>query len=167
MVAWRVPSSSASLTWVRPRWRRRARTRSAFQATRRLAIQPGYTLSYSASRRARLQRPGAEDFQKDALPFDIPQDGGHVRVGGVSVDLHEEQIVPGAPLRGPGVDAAEVEVGLGEDLDDVAQRADPVLDAEADRRLVAPTRPLAGLGPDDEEAGVVAAQVLDVLGQDL
>src|SRR6266705_5799317 len=98
--------------------------------------------------RAVLSRygPGAEDFEEDAVLLDGVEDGLDARVSGVAVEFDEEEVVPGAALRGARVNAAEVEVGFGAEVDHVAQGADAIADAEADGRLVAAARLLAGLG---------------------
>src|SRR5687768_3218722 len=83
----------------------------------------------------------------------------------MAIDLHKEEVLPGTALRWPRLDPAQVEARRREDLDDITERADPVANAEAKRSSIVAGRLLAGLAADHEEAGEIAARILNILGQ--
>ena len=77
------------------------------------------------------------------------------------LDVHEDDVLPGALLGRARLDLREVDPEPGQRLEDPIERAGLVAHREQDRRLVARRR-TTRLAAHDQEAGRVVRVVLDV-----
>lgn len=84
------------------------------------------------------RREGAEDLQDAAMLADLVDGGLDLRVVRVALQVDEEEILPRPGLAGTGFDFHQVEAAALEGLHRMDERADLVLHAEGEARLVRP-----------------------------
>src|SRR5207244_7192198 len=85
-------------------------------------------------------RVGAEDLQEQGPLPDLAQRRGNLRRIAMPLDVHEDDVLPGALLGRARLDLREVDPEPGQRLEDPIERAGLVALREQDRRIVARRR---------------------------
>src|SRR5580698_486770 len=109
-------------------------------------------------------RVGAEHLDGLGRLADVGDGGGDRRVTLVTVDVDEEDVLPGAPARRSALDLGHVEAALGEGAQHAVEDPRLVARHQQERRLVATGR-LGLVAPEHQEAGHVVGQVFNLAAQ--
>src|SRR4030042_3164262 len=86
-----------------------------------------------------------------------------VRIRGMSFKIDKENVFPGLPLVGSGLDLGQIDPFFIENLKDPEERSRGMGDDEKDRGLVPPC-PFGSLAPEDQETRSVVRVILDLGG---
>src|SRR5437870_1080488 len=112
-------------------------------------------------------RVTAEHLQHLAEAFEPRQGTRHATLLAVPEEVEKEDVLPRLALERAGFDARQVDPIVREGLEHVVKNADLVADRKDGGRLVVSGRLRRVVRSDDDEAGRVEGQILDVLREDL